>query len=181
MPQKARHTEDGKICKRCEEFKALDQFQKRAKHSLNSYQPFCKPCQNEYKAEWRKATGNLAVENKKRRTQIQEYRNQRYKEDATYRLVTLCRSRMRCALSRARAGKQGKRTLEWLGCTGEFLHEHLKQQLPEGASWADYHVDHIRPIASYDLSDPQQMQECFNWRNLQLLTVSENIAKGSKW
>ena len=177
----AKHTAEGKECGRCKQFKSLDQFHKRAGRA-SSYHPFCKPCcrehRNAYKYERYHSDPQFRLLQLQR---CKMRKKERYNSDPMFRLVKLQRNRMTHALRRARAGKQGSKSLELLGCTGEFLYNHLKQQLPDGANWSDYHVDHIRPIASFDLNDPQQMQECFNWRNLQLLTASENMAKGSKW
>jgi hypothetical protein len=51
-------------------------------------------------------------------------------------------------------------------------------------SWDNYgkwHVDHIRPCASFDLSDKEQVLQCFNWRNLQPMWASENMSKGANY
>jgi hypothetical protein len=51
-------------------------------------------------------------------------------------------------------------------------------------TWENYgpvwHVDHIRPCASFDLTDPAQQRECFHFSNLQPLFAAENLAKGDK-
>ena len=39
-----------------------------------------------------------------------------------------------------------------------------------------YHIDHVRPISSFDLSDP----DAFNWTNTQPLLISNNFSKGAK-
>jgi hypothetical protein len=48
-------------------------------------------------------------------------------------------------------------------------------------NYGEWHVDHIQPCASFDLSDPKQLAECFNWSNLQPLWAKENISKGAKY
>jgi hypothetical protein len=52
-------------------------------------------------------------------------------------------------------------------------------------SWDNYgkygwHIDHIKPCSSFDLSDRKQLLECFNYRNLQPLWALDNLKKGSK-
>lgn len=51
-------------------------------------------------------------------------------------------------------------------------------------TWENYgpvwHVDHIRPCASFDLQDPAQQRECFNFKNLQPLFAKENLKKGDR-
>ena len=42
-----------------------------------------------------------------------------------------------------------------------------------------WHLDHIRPCASFDLSDINQQKECFHYSNFQPLWAKDNISKGS--
>lgn len=75
-------------------------------------------------------------------------------------------------------------TLALLGNSLEGVRAHLEQQFTEGMGWHNYgawHIDHIRPCASFDLSKPEQQRQCFHYTNLQPLWASENISKGSKW
>jgi hypothetical protein len=52
-------------------------------------------------------------------------------------------------------------------------------------TWDNYgpvwHVDHKRPCASFDFSDPVQQRLCWHWTNLQPLFAAENLSKGDKW
>jgi hypothetical protein len=53
----------------------------------------------------------------------------------------------------------------------------------EGMSWDNYgkwHIDHIRPCSSFDLSDTEQQKICFNYKNLQPLWAEDNLRKGAK-
>jgi hypothetical protein len=50
-------------------------------------------------------------------------------------------------------------------------------------NWQNYgqwHIDHIRPCASFDLKDPIEQAKCFNYTNLQPLWAKENLSKGAK-
>jgi len=73
--------------------------------------------------------------------------------------------------------------LDLLGCTVEELRAHLEKQFKRGMSWSNYgrwHIDHIRPCASFDLTDPEQQRICFHYSNLQPLWAEENMRKGAK-
>lgn len=73
--------------------------------------------------------------------------------------------------------------MELIGCSIAFLMAHLESKFKPGMSFAnhgEWHIDHIIPCSAYDLTDPEQQKECFNWRNLQPLTARENMMKGNK-
>ena len=70
------------------------------------------------------------------------------------------------------------------GCSIKFLKSYIEGKFKRGMTWENYgewHVDHIRPCASFDLSDKEQVLQCFNWRNLQPMWASENCSKGSNY
>ncbi len=51
-------------------------------------------------------------------------------------------------------------------------------------SWSNYgewHVDHIRPCASFDLNDPVSLSQCFHYTNLQPMWALDNAKKNSSW
>jgi len=72
-----------------------------------------------------------------------------------------------------------------IGCDWDFLVEHLESQFTAGMNWENYgvhgwHIDHIRPCASFDLTDPEQQKECFYWSNLRPLWAIENLRKSNR-
>ena len=42
-----------------------------------------------------------------------------------------------------------------------------------------WHIDHIKPCISFDLTKEEEQKKCFHWSNLQPLWAKENIAKWS--
>jgi tRNA(Leu) C34 or U34 (ribose-2'-O)-methylase TrmL len=53
-------------------------------------------------------------------------------------------------------------------------------------SWDNYgrygwHLDHIRPFISFDLTDKEQQQQSLHYTNMQPLWAKDNIIKGGKW
>jgi hypothetical protein len=70
-----------------------------------------------------------------------------------------------------------------IGCSMDELKIHLSSMFKEGMSWDNYgkwHIDHIKPCASFNLSDPAQQKECFHYSNLQPLWAIENIKKSDQ-
>ena len=110
-------------------------------------------------------------------------KRERRKTDPNFRLRESISSRIRAAIKN---NSKSSQTLELLGCTIPELREHLETKFQTGMSWDNYgikgwHVDHIRPCSSYNLSDPDQQRECFNHTNLQPLWATENLEKGDRF
>jgi hypothetical protein len=71
--------------------------------------------------------------------------------------------------------------MEYLGCTVAELHSHLESQFTEGMNWGNqgangWHIDHRKPCASFDLTDPEQQLMCFHYTNLQPMWATSDIA-----
>jgi hypothetical protein len=84
-----------------------------------------------------------------------------------------------------RGEAKSARTVELLGCPVCWLEIHLESLFKPGMTWENYgpvwHVDHVRPCASFDLSNPEQQRTSFHWTNLQPLFAVENLEKGHSW
>ena len=113
--------------------------------------------------------------NEQRRTKRKSYTRQVFAD----KLRTLVRN-----VLRAHGSRKADKTEDVIGCTIEFLKEHLESQFRPGMSMANHgkwHIDHIVPCARFDLTDPKQQKACFNYKNLQPLWATENIKKGSRY
>jgi hypothetical protein len=106
----------------------------------------------------------------------------RYRTDPNFRIVQCLRARLTIAI---KGTSKSKATLTLLGCTIEQLWVHLEKQFQPWMTRANHglwHMDHIRPCASFDdLTDPKQQAECFHYTNLQPLWAHQNISKGAKY
>jgi hypothetical protein len=81
-------------------------------------------------------------------------------------------------------GKKSDSFLELVGKSPKDLIAYIESLFKDGMSWDNYgqwHLDHIRPCASFDLSDPSQQKQCFHWSNLQPLWATENLRKNSRF
>lgn len=108
--------------------------------------------------------------------------NARYHQDPLFKLRSLLRNRILCALKRT---YKSAHTTELLGCPVVWLEVHLESLFKPGMTWANYgpvwHVDHVKPCAAFDLCDPEQQRICFHWTNLQPLFAVENMQKSDKY
>lgn len=158
-----------KICRRCgKEHPATTDFFHKSKHRKCGLVSRCKACVSVYRAK---------PENKQQRNKRLK---ERRKTDINYQI----KSNLRTRLSLAVQGKnKSAATLELLGCTIDRLKNHLEYHFTDGMNWGNYgkwHVDHIIPCASFDLSDPEEQKKCFHYTNLQPLWGIDNIRKGGK-
>jgi hypothetical protein len=75
-------------------------------------------------------------------------------------------------------------TLELLGCNSEFFKEYLENNFLDGMTWENYgewHIDHMKPCAAFDLTNEDDQRKCFHYTNLQPLWALDNIIKGANF
>lgn len=121
---------------------------------------------------------------KKNIKHVLNYRKNKRETDIQYRIKEYLRNRINSAILYQKTTKHSS-SLELLGCSIQNAKEHIEKQFKEGMSWENYghktwHIDHIIPCASFDLTDPEQQKKCFHYTNLQPLWAHENLSKGSK-
>ena len=194
-----------KVCSKCKQEKLLCDFHKNARSKLGVTRQ-CKKCRNESHAKYyQKNSEQIKGHRKKYRQENLEkikereakyyqensekikksgrkYQNKRYKNDENFRITSILRARLSQAL-KSQSAKKSKRTLELVGCRIDELWEHLEKQFKDGMTrqnQGEWHIDHIKPCASFNLTDPEQQKECFNYKNLQPLWAIDNMKKGSK-
>lgn len=118
---------------------------------------------------------------RRNKDKINSYYKRWREENPGAKIAGNMRVRIREVISR---GSRSESTMKMIGCSISELEAHLSGQFTEGMTWDNYgewHVDHIRPCASFDLSDPSQQKECFHYTNLQPLWAEDNLRKGAKY
>lgn len=124
---------------------------------------------------------------KQNQDRLNAYCRNKRKANPQYAVANNMRCRINIALRAARAGKFDRSMEELLGCTVEFLMHHIERQWSPGMTWenrghrgAVWHIDHIVPCASFDLTDPEQQRRCFHYSNLRPMWASDNCSKNDK-
>ena len=98
-----------------------------------------------------------------------------------YRLIRNNRSRIRSSL---KANSKATNSINLLGCNKEFFYKWIQFQLPYSIDDSEFrelfHIDHCRPLATFDLSNPENQYDAYVWSNCQPLLKSKNLTKGAK-
>ena len=168
-----------KICNTCNEKKDLTLFFRETRNK-DGRRPECKACHKiRYKEKdcLRKKDYPYKYGDRIRKYK-RIYFNDRYHSDIQFRLAKVLRSRIRMALKNNQ--KTGS-AIRDLGCSMEELMQHLKGQFQSGMSWKNYgawHIDHIVPLSSFDLTNKEQFKKACHFTNLQPLWAEDNITKG---
>jgi hypothetical protein len=138
-----------------------------------------KKYRKDHKTHIRKIKQLWKIKNKER---LQREQRIRYNKDIAYHLHTLIRLRIIHGIKRL---SKKSSTFKLLGCTIRYLRTWLENNFKEGMNWQNWgrkgwHIDHIRPCASFDLSKESEQRKCFHYSNLQPLWWYENLAKKDK-
>jgi len=110
-----------------------------------------------------------------------KYMLTRRRKDPAFKLTMNLRSRVYRLL---RKKSKSTYTLRLLGCSLGELMAHLESKFSDDMTWDNYgtlwHVDHIIPLASFDLTKPEHLRAACHWTNLQPLGAEENLKKQHK-
>jgi len=184
-----------KVCFKCKIEKPFNEFYKSKK---NGTQTFCKSCDNVIRKK--NYYANHANERSKRRNQynknkkryIQQavvYQRKKYKTDPHFNIKMRLSARIREVLKAVNTTKRN-RTVEYLGISIPEFKKYIEKQFyinlktGEMMGWQNsnkWHIDHIIPCVSYDLTDIKAQKKCFHYTNLRPLWAEENLKKGAKF
>jgi hypothetical protein len=167
--------------------KYLKQYQNISKDQIKKYQQSWyldnkENLKNEYKSEKENRLlyqKEYYQNNKEKRNEYSKHYNKnRYNRDIEFRLSISLRTRIIAAL---KGNFKGDKTLKLLGCTIEDFKLHLEKQFLPEMNWENHgivwEIDHIKPCASFDLTDVNQQKECFHYVNQYPLFKTTDIAK----
>ena len=110
------------------------------------------------------------------------YFKNKKKTDIQFRLSCNLRKRLYHAINRNfKAGS----AVRDLGCSISELKSYLESKFSSGMTWDNWaldgwHIDHIKPLSSFDLTNRQQLLEACHYTNLQPLWATDNLIKSDK-
>ena len=118
-----------------------------------------------------------------------DYERSRRRNDPTFRL----HRNLRSGLWQCLTGKRKKsHTLEYVGMDKPELWEYLESKFTDGMArenYGEWHVDHIRPLCSFDFDQFKEgseeyenlLHQAWHYTNLQPLWAKDNLSKHGKW
>lgn len=184
-----------KICSKCGEDKLICEFSYSSRNK-NGLRGECKECQKKYylinsEKLKKRRVDRYHEDTEKEQTRIKQYYRKnkediinklkvKKRENVTLRVISNLRSRIVQFMKSKKIHKDNK-TLDLVGCSVEFLREHLERQFKDGMSWDNYgswHIDHIVPLSSAHSTD--DVNKLCHYTNLQPLWAYENLSKGGK-
>jgi len=114
----------------------------------------------------------------KNKDYLNQYIKERLKTDINFKLKHTLRGKLRKLVS----GKNKTNSaLFYLGISVEEFKLNLEKKFYGGMTWDNYgtlwHIDHIMPCKSFDLTLEENRQKCFHHTNLQPLLAVDNLKK----
>lgn len=109
----------------------------------------------------------------------------KYKQDYLNNNIDVkIKHRLRCRISMAMRSKDANKctsSSKLLGCSIHEFKKYLEGKFTKGMNWENYgkngwHIDHVIPCDSFDLTIPDQQKKCFHYSNLQPLWATTSIA-----
>jgi len=199
-----------KICSKCKIEYAINNFHLRSKNG--KYRSHCKICHREdrnkkYKQnieeeklkakDYREKNREVILQKKKvyyksnseiyrkwRKNNPDKIKNtqRKFKKKPKTKMSNNVRRRLSQYLKLNNISIKNK-TFEIIGCTPEFLKEHLERQFQDNMCWGNYgycgwHIDHIIPLSS--AKTEEDFYKLSHYTNLQPLWAKDNLSKGNK-
>lgn len=116
-----------------------------------------------------------------KKAKTSKYHKERPLVDEKFRLARNLRKRLRSAMKSS--FKTGS-AVEDLGMSVENFKIYLESKFKEGMTWDNYgrfgwHIDHIKPLSKFDLTDREQVKIACHYSNLQPMWWNENLRKSN--
>lgn len=164
-----------KTCTICNKVKQVkDFYQSKNKGHMRA---MCKDCSSEDRKKYYKENKNEVIK------QTNNYKVEKMKKDPIFKLERRLRTRIYQAFV-AQDSKKSDRTWKYIGCSPKQFQEWMEYQLYDGMTLENYgnywHIDHVKPCSSFDLSKEDHIEKCFSWKNLRPYKAEKNLEKNDK-
>lgn len=180
---------DNKTCSKCGSEKPLNDinFAKyKNKKGEYKYRTECRECSKamcrEYKA---KNKGKISEYNKtykaNHKETTREYNQKYFQTRRQIDPIYCIKANNRSRISNLLRGIKEQSSAKLLSCEYEFFIKWLEYQFDSNMNLENYgsywHLDHVKPCASFNLTDNDEQMQCFHWTNYRPCEGKENIKK----
>jgi hypothetical protein len=178
--------------KKCAKCKINDRF--------SNYNSYCRPCKSgidlklyhknptkrsNYLKEYKENNPEYVEKGKQRAKEwrkknpkyIEKWMNNKFKTDINYYL----KHRINTSILNYLNNKNNK-VIDYLGCSIDDFKIHLESLFTEGMTWDNrgkfgWHIDHIQPANTFDLSKEEEIKKCWHYTNLRPLWWQDNLKR----
>lgn len=172
-------------CKECNRL-----YYEKNKEKIKEYKELHKKSKQEYDQSYRKNNQSSIqlkdktyyANNKETiKKRVSEWQKKQAKE-SHYRITKSLRDRLRKAIKN---GQKNGSAIKDLGCSIEEFKKYLETLFDINMSWDNHgfdgwHIDHIKPLCTFDLTNIEEFKKACHYSNLQPLWATENLAKAKK-
>jgi len=193
-----------KFCGRCEHLKGNSDFSKDI-HSKDGLCFYCKKCHKEiydkniekmklknreqyikHKDHHRELNKQWVENNREGRNELNRLSRERHPEYENEPQRKVSRNMRHLIYYSLKRQKNGNHWEDLVGYNLNDLMTHLEKTFSGGMDWNNYgkwHIDHIRPISSFNFNSYEDVEfkECWQLSNLQPLWEHENKVKKNIW
>jgi hypothetical protein len=184
-PKVAPLTPEERVAKRREYYRTnRERILKYQKEHFKSFTEKKKAAKNASRRKWNQINKEYKKEWDRRYREANPGQFKAYRKKARsnpkVRAAINVRRRIRGFLKK---GERLESTSELVGCSRQDLMAWLASKFKKGMSWNNYgewHIDHIMPLAVFDLKDERQRKMANHFTNLQPLWADENMEKADQ-
>lgn len=118
----------------------------------------------------------------KKRESIKKYKQEWELKHRNDKILKIKRNLRRRVAHVLKGRSKADKTFNLIGCTPEFFIKYIESLWADGMSWENYgpkgwHVDHIIPCYSFDLSQEEEQRRCFHYTNQRPLWAWQNLSR----
>jgi len=173
---------DNKNCSVCLKNKPISDFNKN-KFKKDGHRTECNVCQSKKGKQYRlDNVDKLKQYRLDNKNKTNEYRKNKKEIDINYKITCNLRTRLWSAIKNDY--KSGSAVND-LGCTIEYFKTYIESKFENNMTWDNWgrytwHLDHIKPLSSFDLSNKEEFLIAVNYKNIQPMWWKDNLIKGGK-
>jgi len=96
-------------------------------------------------------------------------------------LISLQRDCVRRIFKKSTKFIKNKCTIDYLGCSIDYFKNYIYKKMLINMTMTNIHLDHIKPVDSFNFDDKNDIIKCCHYTNFQPLLIEDNLKKSNKW